>query len=265
MQEARQSGVGARPSSTPPKSVRGPVTKLSPRSPQDEGDEELTPAPLPPRGPSAAKTVILIRHAESEENVAIERSMKALGRLSKGRFPSMEQLIGIQNVVFRSHANCALSKLGCEQANDVRLILANQRFWDTLGDYYIACSPLKRARQTLELIHPNISRVLDRVRLLDTLREATAYESTVNPSELDTRIAEFETWLLCCPAPTVVVVGHSLFFMRMLSKNGVLRNADVMRVTLSPGGRGRCKWTDASLLFRTSLASRHSSYGDMFP
>lgn len=211
------------------------------------------------------KAVILIRHAESEENVSIEESTKAIERLSRGRFPSREQLIGIQNVLFRSHANCALSKRGFEQAYDMQGILEKEQFWEKLGEYFIACSPLKRARQTLEAIHPTLSRNLDRVVILDLLREASAYESAINSSELETRILEFESWLANRPEPTVVIVGHSVYFMQLLSATGVLRNADVVKVNFNPIARGRNKWTEASLLYRTSLSSRHSNYEDMFP
>ena len=210
------------------------------------------------------KTVVLVCHAESEKNVQVERSSKAFERLSKGRFPSMEQLIGIQNVVFRSHANSALSKLGYEQANDMREILTKKRFWETLGDYYIACSPLKRAKQTLELIHPNLGRMLHRVKLLEVLREASVYESTVNSLELDSRIAEFETWLMHCPAPTVVVVGHPLFMRRMLNQKGVLRYTDVARVTLTINLEGESTWSGASLLHRSSKTKPPQTHGDMF-
>ena len=132
-------------------------------------------------------------------------------------------------------------------------------------EYFIACSPLKRARQTLEAIHPTRSRNLDRVVILDLLREASAYESAINSSELETRILEFESWLANRPEPTVVVVGHSLYFMELLGAKGVLRNADVVKVVFNPTAKGRRKWTDTSLLYRTSLSSRHSNYDDMFP
>ena len=211
---------------------------------------------------SIVKTVILICHAESEKNAQVERSSKAFDRLSKGHFPSIEQLASIQSVVFRSHANSALSKLGAEQASEMREILAKERFWDKLGDFFIACSPFKRARQTLESLHSN--RTVSRTRLIDILREATLYESTVNPMELDSRIGELETWLMHCPAPTIVVVGHPLFFRRILREKGVMRYMDIVKATLTINPEGESIWSDASLLFRSTLSKPPLNHEDMF-
>lgn len=176
----------------------------------------------------------------------------------------MEQLVSIQHVLFRSYANSALSSLGFEQANDIRGILEKEQFWEKLGEHFIACSPFKRARQTLEAIHPHLNRTLERVKLLHTLREATTYESTVNPLELDSRIGEFETWVMHCPAPTVVVVGHPLFFRRILRGGGIMRYTDVVKATLTINPEGESRWSDSSLLFRSSLSKPPVNHEDMF-
>lgn len=236
--------------------------------------------------------VILIRHAESTENVALAQSMQAMQSLRSLRWPSLRQREAVQTLLLRYDRDADVSEKGAQQIEEMRDILGRENFWSSSSSSSLStsvfCSTLLRARKTClgilpEHLHSNI-------QYLDELRESTPFETLVY-SSVESRIREFESILSEVEASKVVVVGHSQYFARMLNNSSyrkrekginkvekvMLRNCDIVRamVTFSipsneeeegmeeVGKEGekkkrawvmRTEWSDVELLYRSQLS-----------
>lgn len=232
-----------------------------------DSQEDTTANNVPkPSTSSRVINVVLIRHAESEENTRIEKSKGALTRLANGKFPKLDQLMSLQSMLIQDKSDSKLSDHGVQEAHEMCDILAKAKFWETLQPSYIVVSPLQRARETCRIVLGDFSVDAENFKVMECLREASLYESKVNTSALDVRVEEFESWLRTVEGDNVVVVGHSLFFRYVLKATGVMRNVDVVNVTATFNGKGRCKWGEApKLLYRTSMSKPHPNYYDMNP
>lgn len=213
---------------------------------------------------SNVKRVLLIRHAESEENVVIMKSKRAIEGLARGKFPSLDELSGIHAVLSQSHLDSKLSEDGVKEAENMRQIIAGgeTNFWNQFRPSIFFTSPLIRARTTCATI---LGSRTERIVVEERLREASHYEAKINSTQLDVRIKEFEGILRKVDVNNVVVFGHSLYFRRLLKSEGVMRNVDVVEVTATFSDNGDCVWGEPKLLFRTLLAKKHPNYADMFP
>ena len=54
---------------------------------------------------------------------------------------------------------------------------------------------------------------------------------------LDTRISSFKDWVLSRPEETMVVVGHSQWFRRMLGMEKKFDNCDIWKVQIGEDGK----------------------------
>jgi hypothetical protein len=105
-----------------------------------------------------------------------------------------------------------------------------------------------------------------KVQVLDDLEEATIYEHVFSRTLLE-RIERFKKWLAQRDEETIVIVGHSQYFKKMLGLKTLMRNCDVWQCDFSSGFDGQTaissssirkyQWTNLTLLHRTLLADVH--------
>uniref|UniRef100_A0A7S1BF52 Phosphoglycerate mutase-like protein n=1 Tax=Corethron hystrix TaxID=216773 RepID=A0A7S1BF52_9STRA len=204
------------------------------------------------------KTVYLIRHAESLENVthaAVKRSFKSLTRFEVPAQEDMDSSVRhLLDVGPKLLVNSPVSERGTHQISQLRKQLDASDFLRRSGVQVVAHSPLTRARQTCHgmlgciaenpdcnvadgkaCLPSNIS--VTRVHELDLLTEKTPTESVPGGRwMLDQRIVAFEEWLRdeCRSEKKIAVVGHSRFFQFMLDLPYMFDNCDVWELKFDP-------------------------------
>ena len=215
------------------------------------------------------KTIYLIRHAESLENVAYKGARSVQASYAARKLPDPKDVVDaikLAFLMFRPEVmNAALSSLGEEQVTQLHSSLEQDQFWNKLkkqaaangddpngGRVLLAHSPLVRAKQTAygALLGPQRmapDEIADDVTDIDIEEIPSLRE--VNPKEIigdaimpwkkektvDKRIAEFEQWLQTRPEDTLVVVGHSVYFKRMLNLPETFNNVDVWEARYGGG------------------------------
>ena len=177
---------------------------------------------------SNKKTLILIRHAQSEENVKVIDLIEGLQRLRHFQSPGWQCLRSTCSLL-QLTIDSLLSPLGEQQIADMHRILKENNFWQHLKPDLIVCSPLIRAMETCEGMLPVDRTGLADVTILPDLEEATPYEHVFSHTLLQ-RIERFKHWLALRDEQTIVVVGHSQYFKKMLDRASLMRNCDVWQV-----------------------------------
>eukprot|EP00536_Pseudo-nitzschia_multiseries_P005488 jgi/Psemu1/254535/estExt_Genewise1Plus.C_1030027 len=246
------------------------------------------------------KTIYLIRHAESEENVKMHALQNVGTSLLERRLPSSGDVTDSFRFLggaAMGDTDSVLSEAGRQQVRELHDILEAepQQQKQACGDGdgngnggvnvrvrdadVIAHSPLVRARDTcygafgLDLIElgldpdpdgssccKNNKNVCNNVVELPCLEEATPWETAVKgrKNTVHKRIDELHDWIdeqiETKGAETIVLVGHSEYFMIMLGipRSEKFWNCDVWKVEYSYSnscGRGR-KWTGLELRHR---------------
>lgn len=196
------------------------------------------------------KTVYLIRHAESLENVAYKGARRLQASFADRKLPQIADIWEAFLLLFKlfrpSVLNSGLSELGIKQVQQLHHNLEKDNFLESLsenGEKKVAVvhSPLLRAKQTcygalFGLDHMNdpehspceVLPSLQEVNPMEIIQDAVLFRSE---KTVDHRIRDFETWLSKqCDADTVVVVGHSVYFKRMLGLLQTFDNCDVWRL-----------------------------------
>ncbi len=207
------------------------------------------------------KRVILIRHAQSQENVKVYGICEGLIDMRQGKLSSIGAVLTGSCSLLNSTLDSPLSELGKRQIADMKLILRTARFWEKVCPEVVLHSPLQRARDTLYgTLPPPLGRVGMVIRELADLREATPYEHVVSAS-LNDRIRAFEAILRSeeyAGKKTIVVCGHSQYFKKMLGMKIMMQNNDVWEVEFGfERGAKQCVWGSPKLLHRTVLAQAH--------
>jgi broad specificity phosphatase PhoE len=214
---------------------------------------------MPNTTTTTTKTLYLVRHAESLENVAYGPARRAGEALASFQMPAWKDLwcaVKLPTKMFRqSVMDAAVSELGARQIRQLHRSFAR----DNISNHnharlLVAHSPLRRAKQTAFgiVFGPE---VMDSEQPpsgqppcleLESLRE-------VNPTEvlgdilafwkpkkaIDERIEQFEQWLESREEDAIVVVGHSVYFKRMLDLPKTFDNCDVWELEYSMmGGDG---------------------------
>ena len=178
---------------------------------------------------SNKKTLILIRHAQSEENVKVIELIEGLQRMRHFQSPGWQWLRSTCSLL-QLTIDSLLSPLGEQQILDMHRILEENNFWSQLQPDLIVCSPLIRAIETCEGVLPVDRTGLVDVTILPDLEEATPYEHVFSHTLLQ-RIERFKQWLSLRTEQTIVVVGHSQYFKKMLDRASLMRNCDVWQVS----------------------------------
>jgi broad specificity phosphatase PhoE len=195
------------------------------------------------------KTVYLMRHAESEEN----RRIAALGctfkSLSKLSIPKSSDVVASTELL-RAQGRCDtnVSEIGARQIAHMKEKLQQDNFLTSSGIQLVAHSPLIRARQTSEGILSCVTAAdsstsatdlkagaVSRVVQTELLTERSSSEWTpMHNGRFIKRIQDFEKWLCNQEEDTIVLVGHSQFFKKMLGLNFSFGNCEVWKVTFDP-------------------------------
>ena len=159
-----------------------------------------------------------------------------------------------------------VSEHGHQQIQSMHNIMKEKEFWSNTTIDSVLCSPLERARDTCYGILPRERK--QKVRVIPELEEATPYEHVFSKTLLE-RIERFKLWLADCEENTILIVGHSQYFKKMLGMKTLMRNCDVWEVkatihnkVLSRDGvdvlNPIFEWGEMKLLHRTPLADAHA-------
>ena len=159
------------------------------------------------------KTVYLVRHAQSDQNIATKRleagEMSALGDIIRIGFDS------------------PVSAEGQKQLDDAARRLDG--FAKQNGIELIAHSPYQRAAATANAIFSS-SDVPTMV--LPALHERTLSEY-VFPALLDRRIRQVRDWLDARPERVIALVGHGQWNMRATQRQSVQPNVSILKTSYS--------------------------------
>jgi phosphohistidine phosphatase SixA len=164
----------------------------------------------------SSKTLYLIRHAESMQNVAVKRFAN-----NPWNIAALGPIIGLGH-------DAKLSELGERQ-----LIPANEflkkNAWNpkpgTSQPQLIVHSPHTRTKQTCMGVFNGCECIP--VLELHCLYERTVFEY-VNIRPLDSRIAQTEEWLCSRKENVIVLVGHGQYFRRWLNLDYTQNNVEVL-------------------------------------
>lgn len=242
-------------STTSESAATGVSARFSVTSDNGSSSEFGVDASAPPK----TKTIYLVRHAESEENVNMhglqEVGMSLVGR----KLPSSEDLSRSFQFIAgaaKGDTDSNLSEGGKEQVRGLNQILesdSQKNMSSVINDVdVIGHSPLIRARDTcygafgLDKNEP-----YDNVFELVCLEEVTPWETAIQgrKNTVHKRIVELQNWIEQQKyASTIALVGHSEYFMIMLglSRAEKFWNCDVWKVQYIYGG----KWTGLELKHR---------------
>lgn len=168
------------------------------------------------------KTLFLVRHAESEQNVAT-RALRTGQR-------------GAATRIIELGWDAPLSAGGREQLEHARETLKN--FVNEHQIELVVHSPLVRAADTARALFGG-SEMLE----LDFLYERSLSEYFV-PWLLDYRIGRFASWLATRTERRICVVGHGQYFKRATRAESVQRNVGIVRCAFVDGDfvEGRGVW-----------------------
>jgi broad specificity phosphatase PhoE len=155
------------------------------------------------------KTVLVVRHAESTQNVAMRRLMHC-------DCCALPAILTLGQDPYLSEAGVA--QLGAAAPGASALIAAYKV-------ELVAHSPLRRAKETAERLFGGGSAPL--VEVVGA-HEATVPETLCCCRGVDRRIDRVQRWLLERPERTIVLVGHKHFFKRALKRRADITNVGVV-------------------------------------
>ena len=186
------------------------------------------------------KTLYLIRHAESEENVKFRSLDNVIAAFGAFSLPSWKDVVSSFEIVtdIATQVDPLLSETGMGQVEHMGQKLKESNFLKDKRIELVVHSPMNRARMTskglLNCMAPalkddNVESVVEK----EILVERTPAEFFPgNFKSFAARIEEFEEWLLSQEAERIAVVGHSLFFREMLKLDFKFGNCDVWSAQL---------------------------------
>lgn len=198
--------------------------------------------------------VVLIRHCETEENVKAQYLKEGLQRIRQWRIPTWQQLNQAARLVALD-TDSKPTALGKRQIAEMALTLQEVDLWNNFPFDVCAYSPLERAKETcLGLIPENLH---SKCQPLELLKEIELYEHAV-PFVLKTRIAQLEAWIMDQNKESIVLVGHSRYFHKLLQSKTYMWNCDVWQTAFVYDPVLRTgSWHTSTLLFRSPLARAH--------
>ena len=207
---------------------------------------------------SNPKTVYLIRHAESLENVAYKGARRVQAAYVNRKLPEITDVADAFKLTFKmfrpSVVNAALSDFGRLQVSQLHENLEKDGFWQK--QFQNAClvvhSPLMRAKQTaygslwgpehMDDDAPPEREMILELPFLKEVNPAEIIKDVFTPwakqKTIDYRIQELEEWLASRPENTIVLVGHSVYFKRMLNLPETFDNCDVWKATFDTRQNG---------------------------
>ena len=156
-----------------------------------------------------SKTIFLVRHAQSEQNIAT-------ARLESGE-------VGALGDIIRLGHDAPVSSTGRDQLNEASRALAG--FSAEHAVELVVHSPYQRAAETAKAIfaaHPKPMIVLP------ALHERTVTEYLF-PWMLDARIAQVRAWIDAREEQCIALVGHGQWFKRCCGAPAVQPNVSIIR------------------------------------
>lgn len=172
------------------------------------------------------KTVILVRHAESNENALMQSVARGVNALRALTLPSLQDvksgMAWVSSALLNGDADeVTLSENGEKQVEEVRNILIQRKnsLLARPGERVtIAHSPLLRARETMRGLFRDGELITQDTRVveLESLREIEPkdYVAPSRWARAKCRIAEFEQWvarLVLSPSRSLVLRSASVF------------------------------------------------------
>jgi len=192
------------------------------------------------------KTLYLIRHAETEENVRIQGLRDVGSSLIRFQLPKRSDIeLGAEGLggFACGHIDSELSKKGKAQVQKLKELLDKENFLANIT--MIAHSPLVRAVYTCNGILGSDSKI-KRVKM-DCLSELTPAEFVFQlnfPGRR--RIRDLGELLDDQEDETIALVGHSQYFKKLLCMKEKFRNCDVWKVKYE----GKGVYSTPELLYR---------------
>lgn len=159
------------------------------------------------------KTVFLVRHAQSEQNIAT-------ARLERGDVTALVDIVGLG-------LDAPVSAAGQQQLEAAAQQL--EGFAEARGIEVVVHSPYQRAVATAQALFSKHPKPL---LLLPPLHERTLTE-WMFPWIFDARIQRVRAWLNAREERVIALVGHGQFFKRCLDAPSVQPNVSIIETTYS--------------------------------
>ena len=180
------------------------------------------------------KTIILVRHAESKNNVDKAEARKACFNLTRCiQLPSYPQWCSLAALCCVP-MNTDLSPLGLKMIVAQAERMRSSQLLDTLGIELIVHSHLIRAKRTCFTLFDGST-----IRI-PTIQHEDFYEKgimeTCRCRKLNHRVEKVTAWLNGRPEKVICLVGHSAFFREFSGQEMGMRNCEISQVTLLPDG-----------------------------
>mmetsp|Transcript_25751 Transcript_25751/g.47061 ORF Transcript_25751/g.47061 Transcript_25751/m.47061 type:complete len:207 (+) Transcript_25751:108-728(+) len=200
---------------------------------------------------SATKTVFLIRHAESRNNVDKRETARLFRRLCRGILPSCAQLRHML-ALLKVEMNSSLSSYGQAQVARQHETLSSANFIGTSGVQLIVHSPLVRAKETCSRLFPE--------QTVPMMEHSELFEKDIGEHlgwrRLSSRVRSFEEWLEARSESHIVIVGHSAFFRCMVP--GIKpKNVEVWKAEFDAGSGVASRWSAPQLCFAGPDPTHH--------
>ncbi|GMH51570.1 hypothetical protein TrRE_jg12333 [Triparma retinervis] len=208
---------------------------------------------------TTVRTIYLIRHAESVENMMIHDFKTLVGIFPPPQpgepAPQVLRLFNLLNVP--ALVDCALSPRGVRQTEALKDFTSSYNngkgflpsVFASGGPSLVIHSPLRRARQTCAMAtslcssngndpeydwtSTGLTSPGGEVEVMEQplLLEKTPVEWLPGlGGRLEARIESFKTWITTRPESSIVVVGHSQWFKKMLGMDKKFDNCDIWKV-----------------------------------
>lgn len=177
-----------------------------------------------------SKTLFLIRHAESTNNVDKREARRAWRKLP-WELPTKAQLLCCLRLL-KVDMNSPLSPHGIQQVKELQHRLAEENFLQANEITQILCSPLLRATQTCSGIFSTTFAI-----------HPETYEKCLMeyllPHRFKARVRRFALELATQTDQhtTICIVAHSAFFRQLTATTQNLKNCQVVKCTLLQDGR----------------------------
>ena len=183
--------------------------------------------------PEERKRIILIRHAESLNNVAKNETRKAWENIRALRcLPSLEQ-ISLAGSLLTIPMNTDLSRDGELMVESLRSRLIALNVIAEHGVELIIHSHLTRAARTCAILFGDSGITIEEHPMVF---EKNILEH-VGLKDMKNRIRIFVQWLLARPEQSIAIVGHSAFFRELLHTDINMQNCEVRECYLTPSGQ----------------------------
>jgi len=220
------------------------------KNPGNPGDSEGNPVNV------LKKKILLVRHAESIENVRIRAAKSTWTRMRSFMLPKLSE-IGSTLMLLKFENDANLSDNGKEMALAMQDVITKNGLFETLKPELIIYSPLIRAKKTFQLmIQPLLPQVES--QCLDILAEQSISEHVYSQANFRERVSRFESWLDEREEKIVLIVGHSKFFRHMLGNACSVQkfsNCDIWEFE-----RHNSSWNQIGKRCESALAHRENDY-----